>query len=37
MGFAARQFALVNVGLIVLWLFLAIAIGRRYRKLTEGG
>jgi AAA family ATP:ADP antiporter len=37
LGFAARQFALVNVGLIVLWLFLAIAIGRRYRKFTEGG
>jgi AAA family ATP:ADP antiporter len=35
LGFAARQFALVNVGLIVLWLILAIAIGRRYRKLTE--
>jgi ATP:ADP antiporter, AAA family len=36
LGFAARQFALVNVGLIVLWLVLAFAIGRRYRKLTEG-
>ena len=36
LGFAARQFALVNVGLIALWLVLAFAIGRRYRKLTEG-
>ena len=36
LGFAARQFALVNVGLIALWLVLALAIGRRYRKLTEG-
>ena len=35
LGFAARQFALVNVGLIVLWIILAIAIGRRYKKLTE--
>ena len=35
LGFAARQFALVNVGLIVLWLILAVAIGRRYKKLTE--
>jgi AAA family ATP:ADP antiporter len=36
LGFAARQFALVNVALIALWLVLAVAIGRRYRKLTEG-
>ena len=35
LGFAARQFALVNVGLIVLWLILAVAIGRRYRQLTQ--
>ena len=34
LGFAARQFALVNVGLIVVWIILAIAIGRRYQKLT---
>jgi AAA family ATP:ADP antiporter len=36
LGFAARQFALVNVGLIVVWIVLAIAIGRRYRQLTAG-
>lgn len=35
LGFAARQFALVNVGLIVIWLILAVAIGRRYRHLTQ--
>ncbi len=35
LGFAARQFALVNVGLIVVWLLLAIAIGRRYGKLAQ--
>ena len=35
LGFAARQFALVNVGLIVVWLILAVAIGRRYRQLTK--
>jgi hypothetical protein len=34
LGFAPRQFALVNVGLIGLWLILAIAIGRRFRKLA---
>jgi len=34
LGFAARQFALVNVGLIALWLILAVAIGRRYRQLA---
>ncbi len=34
LGFAAREFALVNVGLIVLWLVLAVAIGSRYRRLT---
>ena len=33
--FAARQFALVNVGLIALWLLLAVAIGRRYGRLTQ--
>ena len=36
LGFAPRQFALVNVGLIALWLVLAIAIGRRYKRLVEG-
>jgi AAA family ATP:ADP antiporter len=34
LGFAPRQFALVNVGLIVVWIVLALAIGSRYRKLT---
>jgi AAA family ATP:ADP antiporter len=34
-GFAARHFALVNVGLIAVWLVLAVAIGRRYRQLAE--
>jgi AAA family ATP:ADP antiporter len=35
LGFAAREFALVNVGLIALWLILAVAIGRRYNRLTQ--
>jgi AAA family ATP:ADP antiporter len=35
LGFAARQFALVNVALVVLWLVLAVAIGRRYQQLSE--
>ena len=34
LGFAAREFALVNVGLIVVWIILAVAIGSRYRRLT---
>ena len=34
LGFASRQFALVNVGLIAIWIVLAIAIGGRYRKLA---
>src|SRR5262249_16677985 len=33
-GFATRPFALVNVGLIVLWIGLAVAIGRRFRGLS---
>ena len=37
MGFVARDFALVNVGLILVWIVLAIAIGRRYQKLTAAG
>jgi AAA family ATP:ADP antiporter len=36
-GFAAREFALLNVGLIVVWLVLAVAIGRRYRRLAGIG
>jgi len=34
LGFAPKQFALVNVGLIVIWLILAIAIGRRFKRLS---
>jgi len=33
--FAPRQFALANVVLIVLWIALAIAIGRRFTKLSH--
>jgi AAA family ATP:ADP antiporter len=35
LGFAPRQFALVNVALIVVWIFLAIAIGRGFKRLSE--
>jgi len=35
LGFASRQFALVNMALIVVWLVLAVAIGRRFRTLTD--
>ncbi len=34
LGFAPPQFALVNVGLIVVWLVLAVAIGRRFRSMA---
>jgi hypothetical protein len=33
--FAPRQFALANVVLIVLWIGLAVAIGRRFQKLSK--
>ena len=34
LGFAPREFALANVALIVVWLVLAIAIGRLFKKLA---
>ncbi len=34
LGFAPRQFALVNVALILVWLALAFGIGRRFHKLS---
>jgi AAA family ATP:ADP antiporter len=34
LGFAPKHFALVNVGLIVIWLLLAVAIGRRFKQLS---
>lgn len=34
LGFATRHFALVNAALILVWLVLAVAIGRRFRKLS---
>jgi AAA family ATP:ADP antiporter len=33
-GFAAREFAMTNVILIVVWLVLAVAIGRLFKKLA---
>ncbi len=35
LGFAPRHFAVVNVVLIMLWLVLAFAIGRRFERLAE--
>jgi len=35
LGFAPKQFALVNAALVVLWLILAVAIGRRFKKLAQ--
>ena len=34
LGFAPKHFALVNVGLVVVWLVLAVAIGRKYKTMT---
>ena len=34
LGFAPKHFALVNIGLIVIWLILAVAIGRRFKGLS---
>jgi len=34
MNFAPREFALVNVGLILVWLVLAVAIGRLFKRLA---
>jgi AAA family ATP:ADP antiporter len=34
LGFAARQFAVVNVALVLLWLIIAVALGRRFQRLA---
>jgi len=34
LGFAPRQFALVNVALIAVWLALAVAIGRVFKRIS---
>jgi len=34
LGSAARQFALVNVALILVWLVIAIALGRRFQQMA---
>jgi len=34
LGFAPKHFALVNVALIVIWLLLAIVIGRRFKQMS---
>jgi len=35
LSFGSRQFALVNVALIAVWLVLAVVIGRRFERLSE--
>jgi AAA family ATP:ADP antiporter len=35
LGFAARQFALVNVALVIVWILVAIALGRRFQRLAK--
>ena len=34
LGFAARQFALVNAALVLVWLVIAIVLGRRFQRLA---
>jgi AAA family ATP:ADP antiporter len=34
LGFAARQFALVNVALVLVWLVVAVALGRRFQRMA---
>jgi len=34
LGFQARQFALVNVALILVWLVIAVALGRRFQRMA---
>jgi ATP:ADP antiporter, AAA family len=34
LGFAARQFALVNVALVLVWLVIAVAVGRRFQRMA---
>ncbi len=33
----ASQFAIFNIGLVVVWLLLAAAIGREYKRLVASG
>jgi AAA family ATP:ADP antiporter len=35
LGFAAPQFALVNAGLVLIWLAVAVAIGRRFHRMEK--
>lgn len=37
LGFQSRQFALVNVALIAVWIVLAVAVGRRFQRLAHTG
>ncbi|MCP5112296.1 MAG: hypothetical protein GY953_15840, partial [bacterium] len=34
LGFAVREFALVNLGLVVVWLIIALRIGAEFRRLS---
>jgi len=36
LGFASRQFAIVNVALVAVWIVLAVMIARRFRRLSGG-
>ena len=35
LGFAARQFAIVNIVLVLIWLVIAVALGRRFQRMAK--
>ena len=35
LAFAPRQFALVNAGLVLVWIVLAVLLGRRFQRLAR--
>jgi AAA family ATP:ADP antiporter len=35
LGFAARQFAMVNVALVLVWLVVAVLVGRRFQQMAQ--
>ena len=35
LGFASREFALVNVGLVLIWLVVAVVLGRKFQSMAK--
>jgi hypothetical protein len=34
--FSTSQFAMFNLGLVIVWLIIAVLIGKRYTQMTAG-